>query len=294
MWIIAFVSLPGRIVVALQRERQLQQNLQFLEIEFENVLWERKEFQKHFQAAMKEQKVVELMLDELEMIHEKATDKISHLESELHKLRNENLRLQEIKGKTYWSLKGLDNKGEAQNAGRLDSDITFGISSCSSIYSGSSIVQYLFQSDIWKDDNIPKARLIELLESGLKSGLRSLSSEVSKDEDDKDVAETLDEQREIAISRSLFSTLLSLLVGMIIWKAEESHLCLVMALLFVVSISLKSVVEFFTTIKNKPALDAVALLSFNWFILGILAYPMLPNIARLLVPLTSRFVGQTV
>ncbi|KAG7031639.1 hypothetical protein SDJN02_05680, partial [Cucurbita argyrosperma subsp. argyrosperma] len=281
MWIIAFVSLPGRIVVALQRERQLQLNLQFLEIEFENVLWERKEFQKHFQAAMKEQKVVELMLDELEMIHEKATDKISHLESELHKLRNENLRLQEIKGKTYWSLKGLDNKGEAQNAGRLDSDITFGISSCSSIYSGSSIVQYLFQSDIWKDDNIPKARLIELLESGLKSGLRSLSSEVSKDEDDKDVAETLDEQREIAMSRSLFSTLLSLLVGMIIWKAEESHLCLV-------SISLKSVVEFFTTIKNKPALDAVALLSFNWFILGILAYPMLPNIARSLVLLTSR------
>ncbi|XP_022981742.1 uncharacterized protein LOC111480805 isoform X3 [Cucurbita maxima] len=102
MWIIAFVSLLGRIVVALQRERQLQQNLQFLEIEFENVLWERKEFQKHFQAAMKEQKVVELMLDELEMIHEKATGKISHLESELHKLRNENLRLQEIKGKTCW------------------------------------------------------------------------------------------------------------------------------------------------------------------------------------------------
>ncbi|XP_022981741.1 uncharacterized protein LOC111480805 isoform X2 [Cucurbita maxima] len=73
MWIIAFVSLLGRIVVALQRERQLQQNLQFLEIEFENVLWERKEFQKHFQAAMKEQKVVEL----------KATGKISHLESEV-------------------------------------------------------------------------------------------------------------------------------------------------------------------------------------------------------------------
>ncbi|KAG6608015.1 hypothetical protein SDJN03_01357, partial [Cucurbita argyrosperma subsp. sororia] len=311
-------------LLACSLARKLQQNLQFLEIEFENVLWERKEFQKHFQAAMKEQKVVELMLDELEMIHEKATDKISHLESEcifllfevvwyvnisldlllqinrrnliqqLHQLRNENLRLKEIKGKTYWRLKGLDNKSEAQNAGRLDSDITFGMSSCSSIYSGSSIVQDLFQSDIWKDDNIPKARLIELLESGLKSGLRSLSSEVSKDEDDKDVAETLDEQREIAISRSLFSTLLSLLVGMIIWKAEESHLCLVMALLFVVSISLKSVVEFFTTIKNKPALDAVALLSFNWFILGILAYPMLPNIARLLVPLTSRFVGQIV
>lgn len=75
---------------------------------------------------------------------------------------------------------------------------------------------------------------------------------------------------------------------MIIWEAEEPHLCLVVALMFVVSISLKSVVEFFTTIKNKPALDAVALLSFNWFVLGILAYPTLPNIARLLAPSALR------
>lgn len=62
---------------------QLQQNLQLLEIEFDNVLWERKELQKHFQAAMKEQKVMELMLDELEMIHEKATNKIALLEREV-------------------------------------------------------------------------------------------------------------------------------------------------------------------------------------------------------------------
>ena len=66
---------------------QLQQNLQFLEMSLK-MLWERKEFQKHFQAATKEQKVVELMLDELEMIHEKATDKISHLESEVMTCHN--------------------------------------------------------------------------------------------------------------------------------------------------------------------------------------------------------------
>ena len=62
---------------------QLQKNLQFLAIEFDNVLWERKELQKQFQTAMKEQKMMELMLDELEMIHEKATNKIALLESEV-------------------------------------------------------------------------------------------------------------------------------------------------------------------------------------------------------------------
>ncbi|XP_038898364.1 uncharacterized protein LOC120086031 isoform X3 [Benincasa hispida] len=289
MWVVAIVSLPGRILAALQRERQLRQYLQFLEIEFNNVLWERKELQKQFQAAMREHKMMELMLDELEMIHEKATNKISLLESEMQKLRNENLRLQEIKGKAYWSLKGLDVKSEAQKTGRVDSDITHGISSCSSSYGSSSIIQDLFQSDALKDGSISKEKLIKILDSGLKSGvfIHSHTEILSKDED---VTEILDEQREVAISRSLFSTLLSLLVGVIIWEAEEPHLCLVVALMFVVSISLKSVVEFFTTIKNKPALDAVSLLSFNWFVLGILAYPTLPIIARLLAPPTLRIV----
>ncbi|XP_050936454.1 uncharacterized protein LOC103488382 [Cucumis melo] len=62
MWIIAIVSLPGRFLAALRRER--------------------KELQKQFQAALKEHKMMELMLDELEMIHEEATNKIALLESE--------------------------------------------------------------------------------------------------------------------------------------------------------------------------------------------------------------------
>ncbi|KAL4038824.1 hypothetical protein IC575_002455 [Cucumis melo] len=49
----------------------------------DNVLLERKELQKQFQAALKEHKMMELMLDELEMIHEKATNKIALLQSEV-------------------------------------------------------------------------------------------------------------------------------------------------------------------------------------------------------------------
>ncbi|KAL5708931.1 hypothetical protein ACHQM5_019674 [Ranunculus cassubicifolius] len=97
--------------------------------------------------------------------------------------------------------------------------------------------------------------------------------------------EALFEHREEAISRSLFSAILSLVVGMTIWEADDPCMPLVVALLIVVSMSLRSVFQFFSTIKNRPASDAVALLSFNWFVLGTLMYPMLPIIARVLVSL---------
>nr|GEY52829.1 zinc finger, RING/FYVE/PHD-type [Tanacetum cinerariifolium] len=60
-------------------------------------------------------------------------------------------------------------------------------------------------------------------------------------------------QREVAFSQSLFSAVLSLLVGMIIWEAQEPCMPLVTALLIVVGMSLRSVVQFFSTIKNKLA-----------------------------------------
>ncbi|KAL0330053.1 UNVERIFIED_CONTAM: hypothetical protein Sradi_4992000 [Sesamum radiatum] len=100
-------------------------------------------------------------------------------------------------------------------------------------------------------------------------------------------------EREVALSRSLFSAMLSLIVGIIVWEAEDPCIPLVVALFTVVSMSLMSVVRFFSTIKHKPASDAVALLSFNWFILGTLAYPTLPRIARLLAPFVSSMLEQT-
>ncbi|KAM1084814.1 hypothetical protein ACFX13_023418 [Malus domestica] len=54
--------------------------------------------------------------------------------------------------------------------------------------------------------------------------------------------------------------------------------------------SLKSVVQFFSTIKKRPASDAVALLSFNWFILGTLT--TLPKVAHTVVPVALNFVDR--
>ncbi|CAN1143303.1 hypothetical protein LINPERPRIM_LOCUS26446 [Linum perenne] len=82
--------------------------------------------------------------------------------------------------------------------------------------------------------------------------------------------------------------MLSLTVGMIIYEAKDANcMPLVVALYTVVGMSMKNVVKFFSTIDNKPASDAVALLSFNCFILGTLTYPTLPKVVRILGSLVS-------
>ncbi|KAM1305736.1 hypothetical protein ACFX2F_023229 [Malus domestica] len=91
-------------------------------------------------------------------------------------------------------------------------------------------------------------------------------------------------------SNSLFSAVLSLVVGMIVWQAEDPCMPLIVALFSVVGMSLKSVVQFFSTIKKRPASDAVALLSFNWFILGTLT--TLPKVAHTVVPVALNFVDR--
>nr|XP_018633487.1 uncharacterized protein LOC104117232 isoform X3 [Nicotiana tomentosiformis] len=102
--------------------------------------------------------------------------------------------------------------------------------------------------------------------------------------EDVDTSSVLHQRRELAFTQTLFSAILSLLVRTIVWKAEDACMPLVLAIFTVVGMSLWSVVQFFSTIKNRPASDAVALLSFNWFLLGTLTYPTLPRITPLFAP----------
>ncbi|XP_011072779.1 uncharacterized protein LOC105157862 isoform X2 [Sesamum indicum] len=105
-------------------------------------------------------------------------------------------------------------------------------------------------------------------------------------------SETLTQQRVVAISRSLFSGALSLVVGIVVWEAQDPCTPLVVALFGVVTISLMSVVPLLNPVE-KPTSEAVVLLSFNWFLLGTLACPMLPRIGRVLARLGWSFLGQT-
>ncbi|CAH9078351.1 unnamed protein product [Cuscuta europaea] len=101
------------------------------------------------------------------------------------------------------------------------------------------------------------------------------------------------QRRKAALVKSLFSAGLSVVVGTTVWTAEDPCGPLVVALFAVVAMSLSSVVGFFFAIKNKPASEAVALLCFNWFILGTLTYPALPKVALFLSPLGRKLSGVT-
>lgn len=54
-----------------------------MQIELENLAWDRKQLQQHLQIAIKEHKMMELILAELEEEHDKAIAKIELLEGEV-------------------------------------------------------------------------------------------------------------------------------------------------------------------------------------------------------------------
>ncbi|RZC30092.1 hypothetical protein D0Y65_001621 [Glycine soja] len=256
-----------------------------MQIELENLVWDKKELQEHFKMAVKERKMMEMLLVELEEEHDMAIEKIEKLEGKLQDQTNENLRLKEIQGKRYWSSKDQSNSDRVQTINDSNYNISHPILSLNSNYNGSgiSLQDLIMCKDIWEDESKTRSELLKLLKAVPKSGpvVKSKTSEA------------LDYHRDVALSQSLFSAIMSLVVGVTVWEAEDPCTPLVVALFAVVGMSLKSVVQFFSTIRNKPASDAVALLSFNWFILGTLTYPTLPRVARMLAPLVLRLMDQT-
>ena len=211
---------------------------------------------------------------------------------------NENLRLKEIQGKGYWNSKdqNIDND-------QMIDETKSGIPPPTLLWkSGNgesevSLKDFLMPKDIWEDENKTRTELLKLLKTGQKLAPANSTAKpepISKDiEEVSEVSEVLNHHRDVAISQSIFSAVLSLIVGVTVWEADDPCMPLILALFAVVGMSLKSVVQFFFSIKNKPASDAVALLSFNWFILGTLTYPTLPRIAPMLAPLVLRFLDQT-
>jgi hypothetical protein len=189
-------------------------------------------------------------------------------------LKNENLWLKEIQVKA----------GNGQNSSISDIyGIPYGIPSLKSS-SGILLQDLMMPKDSWGDESKTKTQYLSFLKARSKSSgsvIPPINPEI-----------ITRERREVALSQSLFSAVLSLLVGMIVWEAEDPCMPLVVALFTVVGMSLKSVVEFFFTIKNKPASDAVALLSFNCFILGMLTYPAMPIVARMLAPVSVTIMDQ--
>ncbi|KAK1285354.1 hypothetical protein QJS10_CPB20g01069 [Acorus calamus] len=258
--VISVLSLPVRIVNALQRERfvsfsrSIWRRLDKLVGQFESLVWEDKELEEQLKVVVKDHNILETVLAEIEDEHDNALIKIELLENEL----------KELKGKSPWDIKAPQDD---QSSNSFDD---YG-------------VPFEAEKGLTSLDLIihERARLNEdkLQHDFLKTGPKSQSIHEGLTGD-----EALVEHRVVALRQSLFSANLSLLVGMIVWEAENPCMPLIVALFIVVGMSLNSVIWFFSLIKNKPASDVVTLLSFNWFILGTLTYPTLPTVAHLLAP----------
>ncbi|XP_061341763.1 uncharacterized protein LOC133288081 [Gastrolobium bilobum] len=289
-WTFGLVSLPARVVNYFQRERQLEQILHQMQKELEKRALDQKELQEQLEMAVKERKLMELVVAEVEKEHDMAIAKIEKLESKSRDQTNENLRLKEIQGKKYWSSKDKQIIDNGKNTDEGSSSIPRPIRSRKPNYNetGKAFQDLLKRDDIWEDERKTRSELLKLLKT--ESVPRVKPEKISKDEK---MREVLDHRREVALSQSLFSAFLSLVVGVIVWEAKDPCVPLVVALFTVVGMSLRSVVKFFSIIKNKPASDAVALLSFNWFILGTLTYPTLPSVIRMLAPYVLPLMKQT-
>ncbi|OVA18374.1 hypothetical protein BVC80_1833g24 [Macleaya cordata] len=289
-----------RILNAIQRERLLEMHLLDMQIELENLAWDKKKLEERLHVAIQDLRIMESILEEIEDEHDKAISRIELLENELQDLKEENLRLNEIHGKGIWNFKGHD---DTRSGGKVCDDDKYGIplvteydvSSWNSGYEGSGVMiqDLLMHKNAWENDNKSKVGTKDFLKIGSK-GEGPLFSFPSNTRSPMVADDVIDQRRGVALSQSLFSAILSLLVGMIIWKAEDPCMPLVVALFSVVGMSLKSVVQFFSLVENKPASDAVALLSFNWFILGTLTYPTLPKVAHLLSPMVLKLANRTV
>ncbi|KAI3713686.1 hypothetical protein L1987_72272 [Smallanthus sonchifolius] len=238
---------------------QLQAQLSEYQDRLDYLVWDRKELQEHIRVAIKEHEMMELMLSELEEENNEAIHKIKHLES----------ALKEVNGKSQWDSETQVGAGYDYNDQKHKSNTKDGTSP-------------------WKSHHYNKDGMLFTMMH--KKGNYEAHDIVNRSVYSDNI---VGRRKEAAVSQSLFSALLSVLVGMVVWQAQEPCMPLVIALFMVVGMSLNSVVRLFSTVKNKPASDAVALLSLNWFILGTLAYPTLPRVAHLSAPLFTESMRRT-
>ncbi|XP_057524575.1 uncharacterized protein LOC130804222 isoform X2 [Amaranthus tricolor] len=282
LWTVSITTFPIRAWCALRREKMMERVLQQLQVDLENLSWDYDKLAAHLKLAIEEHHLMESMLAELETEHDKAINKIEFLEEKVEHLKNENLSLKEIETKGIW-----DTTHRTKTEDRQTTSIGKNNGHDESSKSGDDnlLDDLLLQKRSWSSN---KHRRSATNPAGLLDPLTPLifSGDINTDA-------ALDHRREAALSQTLFSALLSLLVGATIWEAKDPCMPLVMALFAVVGLSLRSVVQFFSTIKNRPASDAVALLSCNWFILGTLSVPAFPKVARMLAPVVATFLQGT-
>ncbi|KAJ0970957.1 hypothetical protein J5N97_018916 [Dioscorea zingiberensis] len=281
---IALVTLPFRILATLQRERESEARLSDIRVQLEGLAWENRGLEERLEMEMRERELIETVFEEIEEAHEKAMDRIDVLESELQNLKEENIRLTQVQGKVLSAKKAQAADSDDNLSNAIPAGTSYGMRSWDTGLNEKGLM-FKVHGDPW--GKLSAKTKYEKDLANVAGPYQFPAQLVSRN---IIVDDALEQRRVVAIHRSLFSAILSLIVAIIIWKAQNPCMPLVAALFTVVGLSLTSVVQFFSTIKNKPAMDAVALLSINWFILGMLTSPSLPSVAEVLAPLVIKLV----
>ncbi|KAK1670639.1 hypothetical protein QYE76_058798 [Lolium multiflorum] len=269
LWAVAFLTFPLRVLAAADRERKLDRLLGEMQGQMERVVRENGDLQQKLRAALKEQAAMEEILDEMEEEQEDAFARIDLLESQVRALKKENTRLNEHKGKSMWD-KAAAVAGQAVVTGGGEAE-----------------------------DDKHAAKSWDIAGEDEKEVAVVLSGTSPPSILDLEAVEREARRMEVAARRrSLFSVGMSLAVGGIAWSADAPCLPLLAGLLTVVGMSMCSVARLFRARRPlAPAASgsgAVALLSLNWFLLGVLTYPMLPGVARVVVPRAARLAGPAI
>ncbi|KAG2563305.1 uncharacterized protein LOC120645834 [Panicum virgatum] len=273
VWALSFLVFPLRMLTAVDdREKKLGLLVWEMQTQMEDLMLENRCLQQKLRAALSERDAAEALLDEMEEEHDDAFATIHVLENQLKALRQENMRLNEHKGKAMWDKPGVCDK----NPGKTP------------------LAVVAFGGARGEEDAAEQAEAEPVLKmtyaadptSVLALAAASPPSTATAAADDDDEA-TL--ARAVARRRSLFSLGMSLAVGAVAWSADAPCLPLLAGLFAVVAVSMRSVSRLRR--GSGPAADAVALLSLNWFLLGVLTSPMLPGVAHAVVPRAGRVLG---
>ncbi|KAM0910175.1 hypothetical protein ACQ4PT_014324 [Festuca glaucescens] len=272
LWAVAFLTFPLRLLAAADRERKLDRLVGEMQGQMERVVRENSVLEQRLRAALKEQAAMEEILDDMEEEQEDAFARIDLLESQVKALKKENTCLNEHKGKSMWDKAAM----AAAVAGQAV------------VTGGGKAEDEKRVPDVWDLTGEDEKEVAVVLSGTSSPSILDLEA-VEREARLMEVA---------ARRRSLFSVGMSLAVGGIAWSADAPCVPLLAGLLTVVGMSMCSVARLFRARRPLASAasgsGAVALLSLNWFLLGVLTYPMLPGVARTVVPHAARLAGPAI
>ncbi|CAL4959322.1 unnamed protein product [Urochloa decumbens] len=144
VWALTFLAFPLRMLTAVDRERKLGGLIGEMQAQMEHLVWVNRGLEEKLQAALREHEAMDALLDEMEDEQEDAYARIDALEAQvrsrslpdvchcmmyyallcwwqLKALRQENMRLNEHKGKSMWDNKQVASLARHGNDGKKPS-----------------------------------------------------------------------------------------------------------------------------------------------------------------------------